>query len=94
MAHISLFIEKWRERREMNIDTIKHIIQQGEGLNIKFKKSQFELNKDVFDSVHREFGHAYPAKLIIEKDRVVTENWNRAQGIGHIGGYWKVRNSQ
>lgn len=34
--------------------------------------------------IHREFGHAYPAKLIIEKDRVVTENWNRAQGIGHI----------
>lgn len=34
--------------------------------------------------VHREFGNAFPAKLIIEKDRIYTENWNRARRIGRI----------
>src|SRR5690606_13585352 len=29
----------------------KHIIKQGEGLDVEFKKSQFQLNRDVFDSV-------------------------------------------
>lgn len=34
--------------------------------------------------VHREFGSAFPAKLIIEKDRLYTENWNRTQRVGKI----------
>ena len=34
--------------------------------------------------VHREFGSAFPAKLVIEKDRIFTENWNRAQRVGKI----------
>lgn len=34
--------------------------------------------------VHREFSSAFPAKLIIEKDKIVTENWNRAQRVGKI----------
>lgn len=34
--------------------------------------------------VHREFANAFPAKLIIEKDKIYTENWNRAQRIGRI----------
>lgn len=34
--------------------------------------------------VHREFGSPFPAKLIIEKDRIYTENWNRAQRVGRI----------
>lgn len=34
--------------------------------------------------VHREFASAFPAKLIIEKDKIYTENWNRAQRIGRI----------
>ena len=32
--------------------------------------------------IHREFANAFPAKLIIETDRVLTENWNRP----HYGG--------
>lgn len=32
----------------MNIDKVKHIIKQGEGLHVEFKKSQFELNRDIF----------------------------------------------
>ncbi|MCC8161606.1 MAG: transcriptional regulator [Lachnospiraceae bacterium] len=34
--------------------------------------------------VHRDFGSAFPAKLIIEKDRIYTENWNRTQRIGRL----------
>ncbi|KUJ95355.1 MAG: Divergent AAA domain protein [Desulfonauticus sp. 38_4375] len=34
--------------------------------------------------MHREYLSPLPAKLIIEKTRVVTENANRAHGYGHI----------
>jgi ATP-dependent DNA helicase RecG len=34
--------------------------------------------------IHREYSNAYPAKLIIEKERVVTENGNKARGVGNI----------
>lgn len=34
--------------------------------------------------IHREYSNAYPAKLIIEKDNVTTENSNRAHGYGEI----------
>ncbi|MCF8352549.1 MAG: putative DNA binding domain-containing protein [Bacteroidales bacterium] len=34
--------------------------------------------------IHREFSNAYPAKLIIEGARVITENWNRPHGNGLI----------
>lgn len=34
--------------------------------------------------VHREFGSAFPAKLVIEKDKIYTENWNRARRVGRI----------
>lgn len=34
--------------------------------------------------VHREFKSAFPAKLIIEKDRIWTENWSRTQWKGRI----------
>ena len=34
--------------------------------------------------IHREFTNPFPAKLIIEKDKVFTENWNRPHGAGAI----------
>ena len=34
--------------------------------------------------IHREYSNAYPAKLIIEKDYVRTENGNKARGLGAI----------
>lgn len=34
--------------------------------------------------VHREFASAFPAKLIIGKEEIYTENWNRAQRVGRI----------
>ena len=34
--------------------------------------------------VHRGFASAFPAKLIIERDKIYTENWNRTQRIGKL----------
>ena len=34
--------------------------------------------------IHREFSNAFPAKLIIESDKVRTENSNRPNGFGEI----------
>lgn len=34
--------------------------------------------------IHREYANAFPAKLIIEKDRVLAENWNRPHDSGVI----------
>ncbi len=35
-------------------------------------------------TVHREFGSAFPAKMVIEKDKIYIENWNRSQRVGKI----------
>ena len=34
--------------------------------------------------IHREYRNAFPAKLIIERNRVYTENWNRPHDDGAI----------
>jgi len=34
--------------------------------------------------VHREFSSAFPARIIIEQDRLIAENWNRALRHGRI----------
>ena len=34
--------------------------------------------------IHREYFNAYPAKLVIEGDMVVTENGNKARGYGVV----------
>ena len=34
--------------------------------------------------VHREFSSAFPAKIIIDPEKIVTENWNRPQYPGII----------
>ena len=34
--------------------------------------------------IHREYSSPYPAKVIIEKERVVTENGNKPHGFGQI----------
>lgn len=34
--------------------------------------------------IHREYANAFPAKLIIEKGRVLAENWNRPHNSGII----------
>jgi ATP-dependent DNA helicase RecG len=34
--------------------------------------------------VHREYTSAYPAKIVIERDRIVTENWSLPKNPGRI----------
>jgi ATP-dependent DNA helicase RecG len=34
--------------------------------------------------VHRDYGSAYPAKIIIERDRIATENWSLPKKPGRI----------
>ncbi|MDR0695961.1 MAG: putative DNA binding domain-containing protein [Christensenellaceae bacterium] len=34
--------------------------------------------------VHREYSGTFPSRIIIEKERLVAENWNRALRHGHI----------
>ena len=34
--------------------------------------------------VHREYSNAFPAKIIIDRERITTENWNRPQFPGKI----------
>lgn len=34
--------------------------------------------------IHREFANGFPAKLIIGKEQVYTENWSRPHGLGQI----------
>jgi ATP-dependent DNA helicase RecG len=34
--------------------------------------------------VHRDYSSAYPAKIIIERDRIVTENWSLPKNPGRI----------
>lgn len=34
--------------------------------------------------IHREYANAFPAKLVIEEERVITENWNRPHDSGII----------
>jgi len=34
--------------------------------------------------VHREYTNPFPAKLVIEKEQVITENWNKPHNIGNI----------
>ena len=34
--------------------------------------------------VYREYSSPFPAKIIIENDRIYTENWNKAMRHGHI----------
>jgi len=34
--------------------------------------------------VHRDYGSAYPAKIIIERDRIITENWALPKKPGKI----------
>ena len=55
-----------------------------EGINrISLRDSIFrEVASNIL--IHREYSNAFPAKLIIERNRVYTENANRANGFGPI----------
>lgn len=35
----------------MTVEKVKQLLQRGENIDIEFKTSQFDINKDVFDSI-------------------------------------------
>ena len=54
-----------------------------EGQNINLRDTIFrEIATNLL--VHREFLNAFPAKFIVEKNIVHTENWCRSNGVGII----------
>lgn len=59
---------------EVTEKTIKELVAQGEGTGLEFKACRKRLN--------REYMNAFPAKLIIERGRVRTENSNKPHGFG------------
>ena len=73
---------------------IKSLIQQGEGLQIEFKKCEYSLGRDVFETVcaflNRLGGELFlgvndNGKIIgIEKNRIYAENSNKPHGHGLI----------
>ena len=62
---------------------IHKLLQEGEGPEVEFKESYFELSRACFETICG-FSNAFPAKLIIEESQVSTENWNRPHGNGLI----------
>jgi len=47
---------------------------------------RYQLFREIVSNllIHREFANRFPAKLIIERDRVRTENWSLPRGWGAI----------
>ena len=76
------------------IDSYERLMQfVAKHLNDKFyleKDQRINIRDRIFREavsnmlIHREYLNPYPAKLIIEKDRVITENSNKAHGSGMI----------
>ncbi len=54
-----------------------------DGINISVRTA---IAREIVSNllVHRGFKSAFPAKLIIEKDKIWTENWSRTQWKGRI----------
>ena len=59
----------------------KFYLEKDQRINIRDK-----IFREVISNIliHREYLNPFPAKLIIQKDRVVTENSNKAHGSGTI----------
>ena len=63
---------------------LKALIKQGEGIDrISIRNTIFhEVASNIL--IHREYTNAFPAKLIIERGQVRTENSNKPHGFGLI----------
>jgi ATP-dependent DNA helicase RecG len=59
----------------------KFFIIDGHSVSVRSKIVR-ELVSNIL--VHREYTSAYPAKIIIERDRIVTENWSLPKTPGRI----------
>jgi len=82
------------------IDKLRQLIREGEGLTVELKRCRNKITNNIYETVsafsnryggyillgvvHREYTSAYPAKIIIERDRIVTENWNLPRTPGRI----------
>ena len=59
----------------------KFFLIDGLSVSVRSKISR-ELVSNIL--VHREYTSAFPAKIIIERNRIVTENWNLPKAPGRI----------
>jgi len=59
----------------------KFFIMDGQSVSVRSKIAR-ELVSNIL--VHREYTSAFPAKLIIERDRIITENWCLPKNPGRI----------
>jgi ATP-dependent DNA helicase RecG len=59
----------------------KFFLEGGQSVSIRSKIAR-ELVSNIL--VHREYTSAYPAKIIIERGRIVTENWSHPKTPGRI----------
>jgi ATP-dependent DNA helicase RecG len=56
-------------------------LMDGQSVSVRSKIAR-EIVSNIL--VHREYSSAFPAKIIIEKDKIVTENWNLPKYHGTI----------
>ncbi len=90
-------IDRYDDRDDIRtnlIDSYERLMQfTAKHLNDKFyleKDQRVSVRDKIFREVvsniliHREFSNPFPAKLVIEKDRVFTENSNKPHGSGII----------
>ena len=59
----------------------KFFIVDGQSVSVRSKIVR-ELVSNIL--VHREYTSAYPAKIVVERDRIVTENWSLPKTPGRI----------
>jgi ATP-dependent DNA helicase RecG len=59
----------------------KFFLIDGQSVSVRSKIAR-ELVSNTL--VHREYTSAFPAKLLIERDRITTENWNLPKHQGHL----------
>jgi ATP-dependent DNA helicase RecG len=59
----------------------RFFLLDGQRVSVRSKIAR-ELVSNIL--VHREFTSAYPAKIIIERDRIITENWSLPKKPGRI----------
>ena len=59
----------------------KFFLLDGQSVSVRSIISR-ELVSNIL--VHRDYGSAYPAKIIIERDRIITENWSLPKKPGRI----------
>lgn len=71
---------------QLNAFISKHLPEKFHIINGQRINIREHLFREIIGNliVHQEFTNAFPAKLIIEEDKVWTENWNKPHGFGQI----------